>query len=332
MAENTNGSKNAGDGSGEDALKDFWASDDSSLFDDSDVLPLIDEDKLWNEVLESYRNKNPDSYSAKRTVEVAKEVGIRSEPSVSARPRSFDAAASREDTNDISAPKASAASKNRSDTLTAERTKSAKKEAGNKDANSAQRSQVSASRPADSVPEKKTVAEKKSSKGPDKSSGGKSQASRIQKTTSNGTVINDQKSKAGKNSKKRSSGKKYKDTRTRGQKIAKFIVCLLIWIIVIVLCCGAFKLGYDIFYDTPMDSSDLTKIEITIDGYETDTEIGEFLLENDLIDNMFIFKIRCLVYDSDYVAGTYSISRSYNTEKILNILAGYDYSDGTLDE
>lgn len=122
------------------------------------------------------------------------------------------------------------------------------------------------------------------------------------------------------------------DPKTKARKIRHFIICLLIWIIVIVLCCFAFKLGYDVFYDLPMDSADLTKIEVTIDGYETDDEVGKMLLENDLIDNLFIFKIRCLIYDSDYVAGTYSISRSYNTEKILNILAGYSYSDGTLEE
>ena len=39
-----------------------------------------------------------------------------------------------------------------------------------------------------------------------------------------------------------------------------------------------------------------------------------------------------LIYDAKYVPGTYKVSPSYTTEKIINILSGYDYSDGTMDE
>ena len=48
--------------------------------------------------------------------------------------------------------------------------------------------------------------------------------------------------------------------------------------------------------------------------------------------HFMIYKYRTIIYDANYVPGTYKVSPSYTTEKIINILSGYDYSDGTMEE
>ena len=45
-----------------------------------------------------------------------------------------------------------------------------------------------------------------------------------------------------------------------------------------------------------------------------------------------LYKLRTYIYDANYVPGTYSVSPSYSTEKIINILSGYDYSNGMMEE
>lgn len=115
-------------------------------------------------------------------------------------------------------------------------------------------------------------------------------------------------------------------------RIIKFCIFLLIWIAVAFACYQLYKFAYSVINDQPMDSTDASKIQVTVTGNETDDEMGKMLLSYGLINDVGIYKWRCRLYTSDYVPGTYKLSRSYNTEKILNILAGYNYSDGTLEE
>lgn len=115
-------------------------------------------------------------------------------------------------------------------------------------------------------------------------------------------------------------------------RIIKFCIFLLIWIAVAFACYQLYKFGYKVLNDQPMDPADMSKVQITVSGDETNEEMGETLLGYGLIDDIGIFKWRCRLYDAEYEPGTYKLSKSYNTEKILNILAGYVYSDGTMDE
>lgn len=123
-----------------------------------------------------------------------------------------------------------------------------------------------------------------------------------------------------------------KKKHSAAYRIIKFCIFLLIWIAVAFACYQGYKFGYKVLNDQPMDSADASKIQITVTGNETDEEMGEILLQNKLIDDVGIYKWRCLLYKSEYIPGTFKLSRSYNTEKILNILAGYNYSEGTMEE
>ncbi len=164
-------------------------------------------------------------------------------------------------------------------------------------------------------------------------SGTKSTAAGKNGTGSARTAVGAPRKGEGTTSEKRKRRKKSKYvTRTTGQKVRTVVISVLIWAIVIVACYGGYKFGYAIFYDVAVDESDISQVSITITGEETDEEIGEILLELDMIEDVDIFLIRCKLYNAEYIAGTYTLSRSYNTEKILNILAGYDYSEGQLTE
>lgn len=118
----------------------------------------------------------------------------------------------------------------------------------------------------------------------------------------------------------------------KGKKV-RVIVRLCIAILVIAICVVAFLLTYKLFYDVAVDEENKTKVEITIpeEGI-THEEVAEFLYENGCISDTRLYKYRTLIYDAKYVPGTYKVSPSYTTEKIINILSGYDYSDGTMDE
>ena len=119
----------------------------------------------------------------------------------------------------------------------------------------------------------------------------------------------------------------------RKGKTVRVVVRISLTVLVIAICVVAFLITYKLFYDVPMDENNKTKIEITIpeEGI-TDEEIAQFLLENGCIKDARIYKYRTYIYDANYVPGTYKVSPSYTTEKIINILSGYDYSDGTMEE
>ena len=118
------------------------------------------------------------------------------------------------------------------------------------------------------------------------------------------------------------------------EKRKKLIIRLSILLIVIIICGLCFLFAFKVFYDTPVNEEDTKQVEITIASDEvTDDEVGKMLYDAGCIDDIRLYKIRTKVYEADYVPGTYKVSPSYSTEKIINILSGYDYStEGVMDE
>lgn len=115
-------------------------------------------------------------------------------------------------------------------------------------------------------------------------------------------------------------------------RMIKFFVFLFLWICVAVMCYVGYSYTYKIFNDMPVDASNVSKISVTITGTETNDEMAQMLYSLGLIDSVKMYKTRCKLYAPEYVEGTYKLSKSYNTEKIMNILSGVDYSDGTIEE
>lgn len=124
-----------------------------------------------------------------------------------------------------------------------------------------------------------------------------------------------------------SSSKKKKKKKTPAQKALKAAIWLLIWIIVFLVAFIFYKITYNVFYDIAVDPDSTTTIEYTVTADATDESVYEDLIELGVIDcSQFIYNLRAKVFDAEYVEGTYTLSDGYNTEKIINILAGYNYS------
>lgn len=113
----------------------------------------------------------------------------------------------------------------------------------------------------------------------------------------------------------------------------KLIIRLAVTLFVIIICVLCFMFTFRVFYDTPINEEDTSKVEFTIASENvTDEEVGQMLVDAGLIGDARLYKLRTYIYDAKYVPGTYALSPSYTTEKIINILSGYDYSDGTMEE
>ena len=101
------------------------------------------------------------------------------------------------------------------------------------------------------------------------------------------------------------------------------IVKLVILAVVIVLCIVAYTTARKVCYDQPMNSSDTSKVQITITEDSTDSSVAEYLVKNKLVESKFIYKLRAILYEASYKEGTYELSPSYTTEKIIDIISGY---------
>ncbi len=118
----------------------------------------------------------------------------------------------------------------------------------------------------------------------------------------------------------------------RKGKRVKVVVRIAIAVFVVALCVVAFLATFKLFYDTAIDPENKTKIEVTMTEGITDEEVADILFEAGCIEDKRVYKFRTYIYDANYVPGTYKISPSFTTEKLINILSGYDYSDGTMEE
>lgn len=135
-------------------------------------------------------------------------------------------------------------------------------------------------------------------------------------------------SRSSSQSRRAASQAEYKRKRRK-----KLIIRLAVTLFVVLICVLCFLFMFRVFYDTPLNEEDTTKVEITItDPDISDEEVAEMLLEAGVINDARLYKLRTYIYDANYVPGTYHVSPSFSTEKIINILSGYDYSDGTMEE
>ena len=96
-------------------------------------------------------------------------------------------------------------------------------------------------------------------------------------------------------------------------------------VLVIAICVLGFMAARQIAYDVPVNSADYSKYNYTITADSTNESVASDLLELGLIDNALIYRIRCILYSANYKEGTYVLSPCYSTEKIINILSGYEY-------
>lgn len=130
------------------------------------------------------------------------------------------------------------------------------------------------------------------------------------------------------NSKKSLRAREKAIRRNKKSSPAKLIINLVVLALIIGICVFGYQAAKMVFDDTPMNPNDTSKIEFTVDSSTTDDVVAQFLVKNNMVENEFIYKLRAKIFDADYVEGTYELSPSFSTEKIINTLSGFDYSSG----
>ena len=132
------------------------------------------------------------------------------------------------------------------------------------------------------------------------------------------------KKKQSKKAKKKAAKKK----KSPLQRALKAVIWVAVWLIVFLIAAVCYKITYNVFYDIAVDPDSTATIEYTVTADATDESVYADLEELGVMNcTEFIYKLRAIVFDAEYVEGTYYISDGYNIEKIINILAGYTYSD-----
>ena len=111
------------------------------------------------------------------------------------------------------------------------------------------------------------------------------------------------------------------------QIVLKIVAWVAVWAIVFIIGYMCYQVTYSVFYDIPVNPDSTSKIEYTVTADATDESVYADLEELGVMNcSEFIYQLRAIVFDADYVEGTYYISDGYNIEKIINILSGYNYS------
>lgn len=145
--------------------------------------------------------------------------------------------------------------------------------------------------------------------------------------------VNDVKAKQGRNADVNRDKKRELSPKEKKGRKKKVAVRICITVLILLLCAAGFTFMYWVFHDVPVNEEDQKKIEVTISEGASDEEVGAMLHEAGCIKSESQYKLRTYIYDANYVPGVYTISPSYTTEKIINILSGYDYTqDGLMDE
>jgi UPF0755 protein len=122
-------------------------------------------------------------------------------------------------------------------------------------------------------------------------------------------------------------GKKDKGYRTAvsGAKgLIRILVYVCLAVVLIFLGREAYALGYEVFYETPVDEGEGREVTVTITEEMSVMDIGGLLQENGLIDERplaFWIQERLSEYHDKLLPGTYILNTSQSVEEMLEILA-----------
>ncbi|MBE5969823.1 MAG: endolytic transglycosylase MltG [Lachnospiraceae bacterium] len=118
---------------------------------------------------------------------------------------------------------------------------------------------------------------------------------------------------------KNSINKEAKEQNNKSLYVRLGIIAAFV-VVAIIICTMAFKLGYGLFQNDAMEEAPGTQVLVTIPEKASKSEVAELLKYNGLIDDESMFKLRCIVYDAKFNAGTYTLNTSMTTEEILDEL------------
>lgn len=118
----------------------------------------------------------------------------------------------------------------------------------------------------------------------------------------------------------------YEERELRRATVRK-VVRIVLFFFIIVSSIVLFYVTYVVAHDVPVNPNDKNVIIFQIDEGMTTQQIEDQLVTSKLVPSIPILKIREKLFQADYKAGSYRLKRSYNTEKIINILSGIEYPE-----
>ncbi|MCI8609122.1 MAG: endolytic transglycosylase MltG [Firmicutes bacterium] len=111
--------------------------------------------------------------------------------------------------------------------------------------------------------------------------------------------------------------------RNEGKRTSKKLILIVVILLIIAIACGSIAI-YASNIGKPFNEKDTQMVSVVIEPGSTTIDIGNALVEKGIIAGADQFKLwsRMKKYDSQYKAGTYSLSPSMSFEQIAEILVG----------
>ena len=95
---------------------------------------------------------------------------------------------------------------------------------------------------------------------------------------------------------------------------------LIIAMLVISVSRELFRLGYDLFNETPKDGVEIA-VEFSVTVGESAVSVAERLKEKELISSEVVFLLQKILYDKDIYAGVHQLHSNMTTLEILGVLS-----------
>ncbi|MBR2189239.1 MAG: aminodeoxychorismate lyase [Eubacterium sp.] len=135
--------------------------------------------------------------------------------------------------------------------------------------------------------------------------------------------------------KEASTGRGYRIAVSGMKTLIKILLIVCIAIALILLSRRAYRLGYQVFYQQPVDKGDGREITINITADMSVTDIGEMLKNAGLLEEEpVVFRLQELLsdYHNKIVPGTYTLRTGMTADEMLRVISGEgdeEQNDGT---
>lgn len=109
------------------------------------------------------------------------------------------------------------------------------------------------------------------------------------------------------------------------KNLIKVLIMICIAIALILLSRSAYKLGYQVFYQQPVDTGAGREVQINITADMSVTEIGEMLKNAGLLEEEpMVFRLQEMMsdYHGKIIPGTYTLRTGMTADEMLRVMSG----------
>ena len=122
-----------------------------------------------------------------------------------------------------------------------------------------------------------------------------------------------------------STGRGYRIAVSGMKNLIKILILIVIVIALILLSRRAYRLGYQVFYQQPVDQGEGREVTINITADMSVTDIGEMLKNAGLLEEEpVVFRLQELFsdYHNKINPGTYTLRTSMTADEMLRVMGG----------